>query len=472
MKGLKVATYIFLCSLLANLNVFALTNPFKKDYKSQEIKYQYGVMKNDLQYNRDNKLLNREPSGYMTVDEYERQSEYKNPATIEFNPPEIDRSADFKYIPKPLYRIVKYNDPPGSPELSLGKKLYALRQLNAQGIVSPDYSKLVYPAVYYYQDTGSTATDLFVIPLEGNDTNLVKIQKANVAHRNPDPILSTDKAIDNYAAFRSLTPVDFSTDGTKLLAKEKIGSGEDGIWQTRIYIYDFDTQKSYDLSAIREAISYFWQEYMNVHLVAKRWDIVPLGFDVSEPNRVVVQSYGYTGEKPIYLGAWSIDIYGQQSRLVSFDKNFSPTISSNGYKLVKDGVEEYTTVQAQEKFKKKQDTILEKQKKAEDKKEIKQINEDYKYQLKTIKADYKDEYHDNKKLQSMKGTTEMNELQAAYEQYQRDELAKQIKKSQKRIDKKQKQIDKLDQKIQKYTDQTQDILDNKLNNIYDTSEEQ
>ena len=74
---------------------------------------------------------------------------------------------------------------------------------------------------------------------------------------------------------------------------------------------------------------------MKLNLEAKRWDIYPLGFDANEPDRVVVQVYAYTGEKPVYLGAWSIDAHGIQSRLVSFDKNHPINISSNGFKIVK-----------------------------------------------------------------------------------------------------------------------------------------
>ncbi len=85
----------------------------------------------------------------------------------------------------------------------------------------PDYTRLVYPAVYYYPDSASVACDIFVIPLDGDENKLERILKANVARRNPDPILSTEKVIDNFAAFRTITPVDFSEDGTKILLKRK-----------------------------------------------------------------------------------------------------------------------------------------------------------------------------------------------------------------------------------------------------------
>lgn len=443
---------LLVCVLFAVRPSFAaFKNPFNKDdVRSREIKYQYEVLKEDEKNRMESKILNRTPSGYMTVDEYESLSEYKDKYNTEFSIPKFEKPSDFKYIPQPLYRIVKYNEPPGTVELSLGKRLFIKRQINAQGIVSPDYSMLVYPAVYYYPDSASVATDLFVIPLSReNDTNLNKIMKANVANRIPAPILSTDKSIDNFAAFRTLTPVDFSVDGSKLLVKEKIGSSEDGIWQTQIHVYDFKNQTSYDLVEIRDAIVYFWKEYMDVNLEDKRWDVYPLGFDARNPNRVIVQAYAYTGETPVYLGAWSIDWRGNQSRLVSFKKNYIPKVTTNGYKVVRDGVEAYQTVEKQEKFNKEQSKILEKQKKVADKQTVKLIKEEYKYNIKGLNADYKDEMRDYRKLQSLSGSTEDKQLEEAYNKYLEEQLKKDVQKTEKMIQKKQKEIDKIDSKIEK-----------------------
>ena len=331
--------------------------------------------------------------------------------------------------------------------------------VNGQGITSPDYTKLVYPAIYYYNDSASVGADLFVIPLDQNENNINKILKANTSHRESEPILSTDKVIDNYAAFRTLTPVDFSADSTKLLVKEKIGSGEDGIWETRVYVYDFASKRSYDLSEIRNAIKSYWKTNHNLNLIEKRWDIHPLGFDAGYPAYIVVQAYGYTGERPVFLGTWSIDCFGNQAKLVTMNKDFEPKISKNGLKLQKDGVQEYQVVIKEEKFLEKQGKVLDKQIKSADKKEVKLINEDYKYELKELKADYKDKYRDNKALQKFAGSTEGSELEKMYNNYRIEQTEKDIKKLEKKIKKTQKSIDKSEQKIHKYKDKTQGIID-------------
>jgi len=451
----KTKLYIFILLLILACPAYCVAkNPFQKDTRSRELKYQYDVLKEDEKHKMERKILDLFPSGYMTVDEYEALSEYKDKSEADFGIPKIETPSDFKYIPKPLYRIVKYNDPPGSVELSLGKRLYQKRQVNGQGIVSPDFSLLVYPAVYYYSDSTSVASDIFVIPLDEEGTNLHKILSANVAKRIPEPILSTDKSIDNFAAFRTLTPVDFSVDGSKILVKEKIGSREDGIWQTRIYVYDFSNKVSYDLAEIRDAVEYFWEEYMNVQLEDNRWDIYPIGFDKSDPGRIIVQAFAFTGEKPVFLGTWSIDWQGNQSRIVSFDKNLDPQVSVNGYKVIQDGVEEYTNVVREEKnLKKESQYVLKKRKEGYDK-IVKEIKDDYNFAVKDLSDDYKEEFRDYKKLRSLKGSTESVELQEAYTQYLIDQFNKDIQKTEKRIEKKKKEIEKLDTKIDQLYEKT------------------
>lgn len=446
--------YLFLIIILflvfqVSLKNLVSANPFVKDKRQQELKYLYEVNKSDEEYKRDKKILELNPSGYMTYDEYEAASEYKDKSKIDYVVPKVEAPSDFKYVPKPLYRIVKYNDPPGSPELSLGKNIYNTRQINAQGVASPDYSKLVYSAVYYYADSASVAADVFVIPLDQDGTNLNKILKANTSKRLQKPILSTDKLIDNYAAFRTLTPVDFNPDGSKILLKQKIGSSEDGIWETKPFVYDFTTETDYDLSAVRDAIVYFWKEYMNLNLDDVRWDIYPLGFDKNNSNSVVVQAFAFTGVKPVFLGTWSIDSKGSRSQVVSFDKNFIPQVSSNGYKVVKDGVEEYTSVKIQEKMDAIETKFLEKQRLRKEKAAIKEINDEYKWTKRELRDNYKDDARDLKKLRSLSGSTEGIELQEAYRKYLEDQNNKDIEKLQKRINKEQKKLDKIEQKINK-----------------------
>jgi len=207
---------------------------------------------------------------------------------------------------------------------------------------------MVYPAIYYYVSSKTTACDLFVIPLDMSLPDVDRVLRANVARRNPDPILSTDKSIDVDYAFKTMTPIDFSADGLRLLAKEKIGYEFDGIWKTNLWSYDFETKTAKNLVEVRDAIKLYWLETKGIRLDEKRWDIFPLGFDVSDPTRIIVTAYAYTGDVPKFLGTWSVDYKGERTLLVSlFDANAG--VSTNGYKLVQSGVVNIEKVFAAEK---------------------------------------------------------------------------------------------------------------------------
>ena len=419
--------------------------PVSKNTTEQEIKYVHKVNKQEEKEKYQRAKLNRNPSGYMTMEEYEALSAPKDKLTEKVEIPKIEKPSDMKYVPVPSYRIVRYNNPPGSPEISINKSFYTQRQQNAQGIVAPDYSKMVYSAIYYYPNNGSTSCDLFVIPLDDAQSSLDKIKTAHVMHRNADPILSTDKTIDNYAAFRTLTPVDFTSDGTKLLAKEKIGSSADGIWKTNAWIYDFNVKTSYNLLEVRDAIIYYWKENEGLNLDDKRWDIYPLGFDLKNPDRVLISALAYTGNRPVNLGIWSVDTKGEQSRLISFNKN-EVEVSMNGLKIVQDGVVPKSVSQIEEKQMKRTEKELKKEKKQEDKKEVKALKDAYKARIKDMDAEYKELQADYRLQQSIHGSTSFNEAQQKYIEVK----AKRDAKAQQALEKKKaKELKKIEKQKQK-----------------------
>lgn len=429
-----------------------ISEPFKGDARQQEMRYVHELQKQEAKEKYEKRVLEKNPSGFMTVEEYELLSAPKDKTIQEIEIPKVEKGSDMKYVPQPTYKIVRYNNPPGSPELSIKRTFYARRQQNAQGIASPDFSILVYPSIYYYPSSAAVACDLFVIPLEKNETNLNKILKANVMHRYPVPILSTDKSITDGYSFRTLTPIDFSPDGSKLLVKEKIGYSKDGIWQTNAIVYDFTTKTSYDLKELRAAIVYYWKQYQDVNLDDKRWDIYPLGFDLNDPGRIIAYAYAYTGKDPIFLGSWSVDAKGEQTRLISFT-NKNVQVSINGFKIIQDGVVPPDQLQVEEEQVKRFEKSEEKRKKAEDKAELKKMNDEYKSEIKELNADYKKDTKEYKYQQKVKGTTTRNDTVQIYEEKKaiRDqkEAERLEKKKLKDEAKEQKRIEKEKQKTEK-----------------------
>ena len=430
-----------------------ITMPNFDDVNQKEAKYIHNVNKKAEKEKFERTKLNRHPSGFMTVEEYELLSTPKDRMSEEIEAPKIPTPADMIYVPQPEYRIVKYNNPPGASEISLNKTFYEKRQQNAQGIVSPDFSRLVYPSVYYYPDSASTACDLFVINLEEAKSNLHKILTANVIHRLAEPILSTDKNIDNYFTFRTITPVDFSADGTKLLVKEKIGNSKDGIWKTTPVVYDFTNNVSYSLVEVRDAIAYYWEENKGINLEDKRWDVYPLGFSADESDRIMLNAYAFTGDKPVNLGTWSVNYKGEQTRLVTF-KPESVSISMNGYKLVKSGVVAPSITEREKEQLKRIETENIKQKKKEDKEYVKNLEASYKAKIKEMDKEFAEQQKDYKLRKRIQGSTSGDEILIKYNEIK----AKQEEKEKQRLEKlRQKELRRLNNKNSTKNDSSSQI---------------
>ena len=65
-------------------------------------------------------------SGYMTVAEYEEKSRAKSKRQIvdtDLKEVDIPKDENMVYVPQKKFKLVKYNDPVGSPELNLPRKL-------------------------------------------------------------------------------------------------------------------------------------------------------------------------------------------------------------------------------------------------------------------------------------------------------------------------------------------------------------
>ena len=362
--------------MAAKIHFAQMKYPFikKKDRTVAECVYQNEVDKIEVTEEYEKSLLPE--SGYMTVEEYEAKSRAKTRKEIaeEVKGGELPKDSNMIYVPQRTFRLVKYNDPVGSPELSLPRKLNFDRQINAQGIISGDRTMLVYPAVYYYAQSDCTSCDLFLIRLNSSMTDTERVKKANIVDKEDEPLISTSKDIDIKFVFRTLTPVDFSADNKKLVVKEKIGYRHDGIWKTDLWVYDFETKTATKIPQIREAIIDYWAQVGGLDFEENRWDIYPMGFDANDDNRVILSAYAYTGEVPKFLGTWSIDVEGNNAKLEDLEGASIP-VSIVGYKLAEDSLKDISEIEFDAKQAKEKEKIDEEKLKEAEKfdKQIKKL---------------------------------------------------------------------------------------------------
>ena len=321
----------------------------------------------------------------MTVDEYNAATGdilNKDRPVERYIPPD---EVNMEYVPQPIYKLVRYNSPPGAPELKMSTKLKFDRKFVCPGIVSPQKDIIVYPVVYYYAENQCSSGELHVIPLDKNLPVVERVLLANTIKENQTPILETEKDISEKFILRTMTPIDFCEDASLLVAKEKVGNINDGVWQTDIWVYNFRSNKAIKLPEIRQAIKYYWFTHEGIQLDDKRWDIYPLGFK-KLTNEVVVSAYAFTGDLPRYLGTWSTDLKGENVKLLSID-NVNVKIQQNGLKLEKAGYEDPSVVHNQSlerkkekkkkaKLKKKEELLAKKNKKKELNKKLKKMRAD------------------------------------------------------------------------------------------------
>ncbi len=267
----------------------------------------------------------------VTMDDYFILSAEKKRKDFVIPEPVFNQQDDI-ILPDPQFRVIMYNTPPGQRNLDLSQVI-AQRSVSSAGILSPDKSKMVYTKAFYYPKFGQTSSAAYVIPVSSNSKDSYDIlYKTNIIQGNPNPIVEVGMDYLQKYQFKSLFPIDWSKDSSKIAFKEKIGSNLEQTWQTNVIIYDFNTQKWKRLTAVREAIVYWWRNNKNIDLKDYLWDIFPVGWDKNNPDRLIVFAYAFTDTKPLFLGTWSIDFNEAKSMLVSIDST-NAEIDLNGFGL-------------------------------------------------------------------------------------------------------------------------------------------
>lgn len=248
--------------------------------------------------------------------------------------PKFEKDTKLVDLPEPGIYLRKYNNPPGLIDINLNK-LKKTRRVNSIGVVSPQFDKMIYTSVFYYPSTRTASSELYLMNLDTTKDVMKRIEDAHVNHGRKTLYKTGMDALE-LDIQKTLTIVDWSADGKKIALKEKISYTPDGLWKTNLLVYNLETGKLKDLSEVREAIRYYWRENHDLALRDYRWDIYPVGWDSLNPDRVIVFAYASTGEKPKYLGAWSIDYHGDRTMLMSLtNTNFE--VSQNGSCLRTEG---------------------------------------------------------------------------------------------------------------------------------------
>ena len=205
------------------------------------------------------------------------------------------------------FEFLKYNDPQGSQELDFFG-IYGKRQVETEGVISPDFSKMIYSEVHFYPSECQITSEMFLLPLPPQKTTVLRVMEAKLSDKKPLKFYKSGMSDVEEEFFRTMTMVDWSSDGSKILAKERISENLRGFLETRVWVYELETQKTYYLQNLKQEIEAYWEK-QGLDLAQYKWDISPMGWNEGakkEPsNELIVYAYGYKPDKTkVFLGGW------------------------------------------------------------------------------------------------------------------------------------------------------------------------
>lgn len=234
------------------------------------------------------------------------------------------------------FEFLKYNNPQGSQELDFFG-IYGKRQIETEGVISPDFSKMIYTEVHFYPSESQLTSELFLLPLPPQKTTYTRIMDAKLSDKKPLKFYRPGMNEVEEQIFRTMTMVDWSSDGSKILTKERISENLRGFLETRAWVYELNTQKTYYLQNLRQKIETYWQKE-GLDLAQYKWDISPMGwYEVSkkEPsNLIIVNAYGYKPYKTkVFLGSWLANYKTGEATFIKNTKQYKA--SQNGLILRK-----------------------------------------------------------------------------------------------------------------------------------------
>lgn len=318
-----------------NSKAFAFDLPWSDAYKMKKLQ--------EKQENEQEPMVQTTGEWLERATDIRMEHRFSEPFKEEANPNLVEK------LDLPTF-FEKYNSAPGSRELNLErlKKDYSARSV---GVISPDFKQMAYTECFYHPSSRQTSSAFYILPLDTTKSKKRRVIEANVfAGARKEPLITSTNETLKQFLFSSFTVVDWSKDSQRVLLKEKIGSENDGIYKTIIWIYqkpadndvnrEGDTQKTAYIKSfedLNDKIRNYWSKKEGFNLNRYRWDIKPLGFLSENENVVILAAYTFDAKykEHIFLGTWSLDVGTGETSLLSESPADSFEISTNGLILIK-----------------------------------------------------------------------------------------------------------------------------------------
>ncbi len=290
------------------------------------------------------------------------------PAAPSQAPTSIQNPANATEADQMIYR--PYNT--GFVELDL-TQLEATRFFRSEPVASPDHQTMAYSEVTYLPNVNQTFSRLYIVPVKPlpekkpSDTlppaeqlmlearieamsrkeralyeeqkRQERLEYAKLCAARYDPNLNLANRLVVYKigdqrvlphAFETLTVVDWSNTGARLLFKQRTGVNHLGLRTTDVLIYDTKRGTVTVYGEIHKAIESYWARQGTIAPLSRlAWDIFPLGWEPGSDSSILINAWAYDQKEKKFLGLWRYDMDETQMQLLSLEKQ-AVAVASNG----------------------------------------------------------------------------------------------------------------------------------------------
>jgi hypothetical protein len=214
-------------------------------------------------------------------------------------------------------------------------------------VLSPDYHFFAYSEVLFSPSNRQTLSRLYRVsvqalpPLETREIpQQTGGQAISWALRRLDP----DKTLQHRERllevgynklipfdFKTLTIIDWSATGQRLLIKEKSGMLHLGLRTTDVLVYDQVNGNVTIYPELRRAIAFYWRTQGNLPNINRlNWELYPLGWEPGSDSKILFKAWALDPTNRKFLGVWRYDIDQLSTDRLSLD-DMPVNVAANGW---------------------------------------------------------------------------------------------------------------------------------------------
>jgi hypothetical protein len=232
--------------------------------------------------------------------------------------------------------------------------LEAKHLIRSQPVLSPDKTAFVYTEVMFIPNTRQTYSRLYWVPIQQPPPPPPPHLPSEEATAPPppppvDPSFYANRIDPAHTMklrqslvgvgynkvkpfdFKTLTIVDWSASGQRLLFKERNGVLHVGLRTSDILIYDQAKGVVTVYPEIHRIIKHFWTTKGNLpHIETISWDIQPLGWEPGSDSVILLKAWAYDQKEKKFLGLWQYDVDAERTQLLQLQDDAVP-VAANGW---------------------------------------------------------------------------------------------------------------------------------------------